>query len=600
MKKFCLKIKKPSLFIFVFLIFVISISNLHYFSKPGIFQGHDSENHLARIANYYLAIKDGHIPSRWAKNLNHKFGYPVFNFNYPLPNIAAYPLIVLGFSIESSLKIVLFCAYFSAGLFFFLWLKKHFSAGSAFVGALFYICAPYQFLDLYVRGVVGENLTFALLPAVLLFLNLLFAKINWFYTPSRKPLTFSHSEKLDFKNKVKFSLRCMKTFLTNKLRSIRPQSFHFLSLVICTAGFSLSHNLMVMIFTPLIFIYWFYLVRTKKNRQSAKFSFVGLLLGFMLTMFFWLPAFFEKKYVTLDAFNPQSFYQDHFVSLKQLFDSTWQFGYSVPGFKDTMSFQLGLIHWLVVFLSFFVLIFQLRKIKNKIPWLFCQLGFWLGIFLMLPASLFLWKILPLIGYLQFPWRLLALTLFFSAVLAAFLAEKVKWLSVFFSLACFVYIQPFTKPFLWEKKQDMYYYDFLFTTSVRHENKPIWFQESNIDKFKERFLSEPDKVTFKQLEWKTNKHVYEIDVPKPSYIWEQTAYFPGWKVFLDNKEIKINYDDEKFPGIIGFEVPQGKFLVKTVFTQDTWPRKIGNGLTIFGLVLLLLSPRLMIFIKRKQK
>ena len=147
---------------------------------------------------------------------------------------------------------------------------------------------------------------------------------------------------------------------------------------------------------------------------------------------------------------------------------------------------------------------------------------------------------------------------------------------------------------------MYYYDFLFTTSVRHENKPIWFQESNIDKFKERFLSEPDKVTFKELEWKTHKHVYEIDASEPSYIWERTAYFPGWKVYLNDERVKIIYDSQEFPGIIGFKVPQGKFLVKTVFTQDTWPRKIGNSLSILGLGLLLLSPRLMIFIKRKQK
>jgi len=215
MKKFLKKIKfkLKQQHLFVLLIILISIINLRYFFQPGLFRAHDIENHLARIANYYIAVKDVHIPPRWAKNLNHKFGYPVFNYNYPLANMLAYPLIVINFCVENSLKIILFFAYFFSGLFFYLWSKRHFSSLAAFVGAVFYLSAPYQFLDLYVRGVVGENLTFALLPAVLYFLKLLMEKVN------RK---------------------------------------RFLGLVFSTAFFSLSHNVMVLIFTPLIFFFFFF------------------------------------------------------------------------------------------------------------------------------------------------------------------------------------------------------------------------------------------------------------------------------------------------------------------------------------------------------
>lgn len=555
MKKFCLKHNFYS-FLFIFLLIIVSIVNLRFFFQPGIFRAHDIENHLARIANYYLAIKDGHIPPRWAKNLNHKFGYPVFNYNYPLANILAYPLIVVGFGIEDSLKIILFSAYFFSGLFFYLWAKRHFSLLAAFSGAIFYLCAPYQFLDLYVRGVVGENLSFALLPAILYILKLLSEKIT---------------------------------------------RWRFLGLVLATVLFSLSHNIMVLIFTPLIFCYWFYLARVSKS-SFPKLGFKGLILGFLTTSFFWIPAIWERKYVTLEAFNPKNFYQDHFVSFRQLIYSPWQYGFSMPGESDTMSFQIGIFHWLAVLFSiaFFIGQYVLqddRTEKRTIDWIaiikgsdrlfiFFLLVFWLAVFLMLPSSLFFWRLTPFLGFLQFPWRLLGVVMFSASFLATFLTEKQKILGLLLTIACFVYSQQFVKPFFWEKKPDINYYDFLFTTSTRHENKPIWFSEENINKFKSKFTSDSGLVTFKELVWKTGKHIYEINTSEATYIWEHTAYFPGWQVFVDGQKAEIKYDDKNYPGIIGFKVPTGRHQVITKFTETTPGRIIGDLVSILTLFLIL--------------
>lgn len=539
MKKFCLKHNFYS-FLFIFLLIIVSIVNLRFFFQPGIFRAHDIENHLARIANYYLAIKDGHIPPRWAKNLNHKFGYPVFNYNYPLANILAYPLIVVGFGIEDSLKIILFSAYFFSGLFFYLWAKRHFSLLAAFSGAIFYLCAPYQFLDLYVRGVVGENLSFALLPAILYILKLLSEKIT---------------------------------------------RWRFLGLVLATVLFSLSHNIMVLIFTPLIFCYWFYLARVSKS-SFPKLGFKGLILGFLTTSFFWIPAIWERKYVTLEAFNPKNFYQDHFVSFRQLIYSPWQYGFSMPGESDTMSFQIGIFHWLAVLFTIPARLFVLRcdrTRKRQLLFVFFQLIFWLTVFLMLPTSLIFWKIIPFLGYLQFPWRFLSLTMFASSFLAVILVEKKKFLGLLFALVCFVYSQQFVKPFFWEKKPDINYYDFLFTTSTRHENKPIWFSEENINKFKSKFTSDSGLVTFKELVWKTGKHIYEINTSEATYIWEHTAYFPGWQVFVDGQKEKIDYSNKKFPGVIKYRVPKGKHIVKVVF-KETKIRILSDCLSLLSLLI----------------
>ena len=57
--------------------------------SQGIPDTYDGNSHVARIANYYLAFRDGHFPIRWAPNLNYKFGYPVFQYHYQTPYFAA-------------------------------------------------------------------------------------------------------------------------------------------------------------------------------------------------------------------------------------------------------------------------------------------------------------------------------------------------------------------------------------------------------------------------------------------------------------------------------------------------------------------------------
>lgn len=73
--------KYKSAFPILFLFITLSIAFLLLF-KPYLHTGfpytHDGENHLARFANYKLALKEGQFPPRWAPNLMNHSGYPVF------------------------------------------------------------------------------------------------------------------------------------------------------------------------------------------------------------------------------------------------------------------------------------------------------------------------------------------------------------------------------------------------------------------------------------------------------------------------------------------------------------------------------------------
>jgi len=120
---------------------------------------------------------------------------------------------------------------------------------AAFIAAVFYITAPYRLTDLYVRGSLGESLSFAIFPLIF-YLTVVYNK-----TPS---LIFS----------VLSSLSLAVLFLT--------------------------HNVMALLFTPVWIL--FVIVLNKKHH----FGFIKILfLALSISAYFIIPALFEKKYLLL-------------------------------------------------------------------------------------------------------------------------------------------------------------------------------------------------------------------------------------------------------------------------------------------------------------
>ena len=120
-------------------------------------------------------------------------------------------------------------------------------------------------------------------------------------------------------------------------------------------GLMLTSNLVALIFTPLLAIYALILLLNRLNeeqpiRQWSRESFfpliantirvsaaplLGLLLGLLISAFFWLPALAEGSLVNQEQwyggyYNPEL----HFVYPHQLFAPGWGFGISEPGPDD--------------------------------------------------------------------------------------------------------------------------------------------------------------------------------------------------------------------------------------------------------------------------
>ncbi len=209
---------------------------------PGFFVSDDGEWMIIRLTDFHRSIASGQIPVRWLARLNYEYGYPVVNFLYPGFLYLGEAIHLLGFNFVDSIKIILGLSLLFSGIFSYLWLARIFGRFPAFIGALFYIYAPYHLYDLYTRGSVGEILAIAVIPFCL-----------WM---------------------------------------IEKKNLPFLGL---GYGFLIiSHNTLVFLFTPILIIYM--LLSRKPFLYAMRYTLCTILLGLGISAFFWLPALFDLKY----------------------------------------------------------------------------------------------------------------------------------------------------------------------------------------------------------------------------------------------------------------------------------------------------------------
>jgi len=128
---------------------------LPFFGK-GFIPTHDGEFHFIRFAEFFRMLQSGYLFPRWAPTINSGYGLPVFEFMYPFVNYISSLLHVFGMEFVEGFKISSALGYLIAVLFCFLWLNKRFGVFPAVVGAVVSAYVPYWFVELFVRGSIGE------------------------------------------------------------------------------------------------------------------------------------------------------------------------------------------------------------------------------------------------------------------------------------------------------------------------------------------------------------------------------------------------------------------------------------------------------------
>lgn len=494
------------------------------------YESHDGEAHVARINAYYHAFLDGQFPPRWAGNLNFTYGSPIFLFYYPLPGYLGALIHAFGISLENSFKLLIALIYIGSAASMFLWARQLFKKETAFLATFLYILLPYHILNLYVRGDIAELLALAFIP-----------------------LTFYSIEKI-----------------------VKTQKWFYVSLGALSYGFLiLSHNGISLLFSPIILMYMLIRVRGKKALLQC---FVILILGLLVSSYFWFPALSESQYTNAHLFI-KDMYKNHFPSFLQLIYSPWAFGADVAK-PNGLSPQIGPISVLFVILG--VYFFVKKKSKN------INLGFWLAVFFIavfmsLSISTPLWAYIPILRLFEFPWRFTAVSSFAAVLVAGYVLDRFdKKTGPKTSLALVIIMLALAIPMLkvnkYVARSDNFYQKYTGTTDYHGAASTIWTagDPGKLPKAPAEIIEGEGRI--QNYKKKSQIHEYVVNAKYDIRILENTIFYPGWLVKVDNVLTNVEFQDYHYRGLITFRVPKGKHNVKVFFVEPR-NRKIANLISV---------------------
>jgi hypothetical protein len=507
--------------------------------------GHDALGYLPRLVEFHQNISHGILYPRWAPDLSRGSGQPLFEFSPPMICYASELWHLAGFDFATSINLACAALALAAAVGMFLLGRLYFGIWAGWLAAAAYLYAPYFSVDLYVRSALSE---FAAFP---------------FYA---------------------FALYGFGAYAKHARRR------DLLLGAAAYAGVLFSHNAAALVFTPLLVAFFGLSAWMARSWRVWRGQMLGLALGLGLSACVWLPAFAERQYVGLQrALEGYLRYSNHFVYLHQLLDSPWGYGFSGAGYRDGMSFSLGWSHVLLV-----VAAWWFWKQRDRAWLIFFSVAAAGLCAAMLHEAHPLWDRVPLLQYLQFPWRLLgpvaACVALLIAPLGAILAPLGRWRNAVFAGAMAVLIVP-NLPHLqprefrdvdlamWTPRQ-LAITGFEPTTAS--EFVPVWVKIwPAYDERPVRLLDSAGEV--RELARTPVAWAGEIRAAAAGTAEMQIAWFPGWEVRVDGQPVSAG--PAPGTGLIRFWIPAGEHSVEASWKR-TAVRRWADGLSLVSLAVLL--------------
>jgi hypothetical protein len=469
---------------------------------PRFIPTHDGEYHIIRFANFYNVLASGHLFPRWAPDLNSGHGVPLFNFHYPFPNYVGSLFHALGASFVDAVKLTLAAGYLVAAIACFFWLRQIFSARAAALGTLAGMLVPYWFVDIYVRGSVGE--VWAL------------------------------------------------SFLFAALAGIEKKSRPLVGLAV--ALLIVSHNILALLFVPFILIYL--LVRWRVG-------IIAWILGILTASYFWMPALAERGY--MQGFNATTF-SDHFPQIVQLLFPSWGTGFSGPGFAPgEMSFQIGILPLLVFVVALWSARRQkspqAQLVRMFAALLVVAVFFMLPISLPVWNSVgfiqylqYPWRLLSFV---------IPVTALLAAYVAEKRHYRVALILVIIG---FIATQSYTMPVTYERRDDAHYLtrkEFTDgTSSLGNSFTTIWTPWQS-ERPPARLEAVAGDAVVRMDSERPLEYRFHVTAGQQSAIRVHTLYYPGWTAYIDGVEGQIQWESD---GLINLILAEGEHDVVVRFEE----------------------------------
>jgi hypothetical protein len=511
-----------------------------------LIDGHDAPCYPPRLTEFAKIVADHQFPPLWAPDLSNGHGQPLFEFSPPLTYLAALPFFKCGLSTADSLQFGLVVLFAIGALAVYLLGRKlSFPPVASLGAAAAWLFAPYQALDLYVRAALAEAAAVAIAPLALLGLM----------TALDRP-----------------------TVMTVTLSAA------------AIALVPLAHNAVALFMFPVFAA--IVLARSAISRRPLKTAVAGGLAiagGLGLSAFLWVPALLEKDYVKLELLLQGLLnWRAHIISPIQLLWGRWGFGYSVVGPNDGISFSLGLIHIALAVAGAVIGIRALNRTRRLDALVFAGAAI-AGALMATEWSSPIWARVPMLHYLQFPWRTLFLPALFIPLLALYLFEGIGSKAGVAVIVLLVLVNlHHTQPKGYLTYDEEFYLPASLAqrglnTSTREEYEPRWVQVRL--HYTGDGIPLPTPLTaVRTLSWTPTRHVYSVSSPGLVRVMDSTDYYPGWVVSIDGADTTVS--PTPLYGTISFQVPPGRHTI-AIEMRPTRVRRVGFLLSLVSLALMLL-------------
>ncbi len=550
---------------------------------------HDGIYHAVWAQQFSSQFWQGDLYPRWFTDVNGGFGGPSGFFYPPLASYGAclfWPLVAArnsGAWLVAGYSLAL--AAILSGITAYLWLRSLTRPGSALLGAVVYVIAPYHLaIDLCQRGASAEFWVFAWLPLVMLSAEGLMRRSRWAIPGAA----------------VGYGLAI------------------------------LSHPTVTLCFTPVPLAYLFCFSASKERLRATATFIAALLLGVGLSAIYLFPAMLDqnKSYFSMYTSGSADYHRNW------LWQNTGELADMGRYLYRTFARTPQLIFWETVLKMQFLLVtlatlpaivglfFLIRRFEQAgrlrgIALFYTAMAL-LYSFLMIKTSGFIWEVVPLLKNLQFPFRLNVILVVCVAALASLagpylLQSRTRAITLFLALIVMVWLGAdfwvFTRAF-----------SALRSASHQGEERvPQWihaqmdppemwpkpanvFMNPNMTALKDfvafdRFvLAHPPKAT--QLEafstgiasgtaqvesWKPRYIVLKIDAARDSELTLNYFYYAGWQGRIEGAVNLLTVSPSP-DGLIQVNVPQGNYDLVLELPRDR-PERAGIITSLLSLLLL---------------
>ncbi len=232
--------------------------------------GHDTIHHLAWATEFTQSLAAGILYPRWLPDVNGGLGNPTFIFYGPALFYLAALVRRLAGGTARSLDLAAGASLLVSGIATYRYFRGGLSRTWALLGAVASLWLPYRLLDLYERGALAEFAAFAWPPLVLLALRRLASAPTWV--------------------------------------SAGPAA---LGLAAATAGLALTHLPSLVLWGPIVAVAAVVTVGPGGRLATTTRAWTALALGLGLAALYLLPAYAERRFVQIEWLERLARAEDH-------------------------------------------------------------------------------------------------------------------------------------------------------------------------------------------------------------------------------------------------------------------------------------------------